>query len=148
MPANALVLASYKSTNPTLLRHRSPTITDISKASLISGPALKCEIVEPCFIDETAQIDPTAKIGPNVSIGANVKIGFGARVKDAIVLNGTVLDQNSCVLHSIIGENCKLGAWARVEGSPLVLNDEGKEKQTIAILANDVVVGKETFIRR
>lgn len=33
------------------------------------------------------------------------------------------------MLYSIIGENCKLGPWARVEGAPLV-----NDKQSIAIL--------------
>lgn len=148
VPANALVLASYKSNNPTLLRIRSPTVSATRPSVSSTGPMLKCEIVEPCFIDETAQIDPSAKIGPNVSIGANVKVGFGARIKDAIVLDGTIVDSNACVLHAIIGEECKIGAWARVEGSPLVLDEEGKEKQTIAILANDVSVSKEVFVRR
>ena len=153
VPANALVLASYKSTNPTLLRQRSPTVNTAQRPSAEdiltqANKVIKAEIVEPCFIDETADVDPSAKIGPNVSIGANVKVGYGCRIKDSIVLDHTVLDKNSCVLYSIVGEECSIGAWARVEGSPLVLNEEGKEKQTITILAKDVTVSKEVLVRR
>lgn len=41
------------------------------------------------------------------------------------------MQQNSCVLNAIISEECKLGPWARVEGSPEAL---GNEKISIAIL--------------
>jgi mannose-1-phosphate guanylyltransferase len=93
VPANALILASYKTTNPSLLRNRSPTIVSSSPGLANDKDAKKePEIVEPCFIDETAQLDPTARIGPNVSIGAGVKIGFGVRVRDAIVLDNTTLE--------------------------------------------------------
>lgn len=90
IPANALILASYKTTNPSLLRRRSPTILAKSRAdySKKKGP----EIVEPCFIHEDAQIDDTAKIGPNVSIGSGVKVGFGSRIKESIILDNTVVD--------------------------------------------------------
>ncbi|GAA5956504.1 hypothetical protein JCM8115_000591 [Rhodotorula mucilaginosa] len=142
IPANALILASYKTTNPSLLRRRSPTILAKSRADYTSKARKGPEIVEPCFIHESAEIDDSAKIGPNVSIGANVKIGFGARVKEAIVLDNATLDKNAVVLYSIIGENCKLGPWARVEGAPLV-----NDKQSIAILGKDVAVLKEVHIR-
>ncbi|ORY88473.1 mannose-1-phosphate guanyltransferase [Leucosporidium creatinivorum] len=144
IPANSLVLASYGKTNPFLLRRRSPTIIAESRAAVKSksSKTIKAEIIEPCFIDETAEVDPTAKIGPNVSIGAGVKIGYGCRVKESIILDNTVLDKNSCVLYAIVSEDCKLGPWSRVEGSPF----DG-DKQSIAILAKDVSVLKEVHVR-
>lgn len=104
IPANALILASYKTTNPSLLRRRSPTILAKSRAdySKRKGP----DIVEPCFIHESADIDASAKIGPNVSIGANVKIGFGARVKDAIVLDNASLDVRRGLLRGLRFRAC------------------------------------------
>lgn len=147
VPANSLVLASYKSTNPQLLRRRSPTVAG-NTPDVHNDPArIRCEIIEPSFIDETAIVDPSAKIGPNVSIGAGVKVGFGCRIKESIILDNATLDKNSCVLYSIVSENCQIGAWARIEGSPLVLNDEGKEKQTITILGKEVIVTKEVLVR-
>lgn len=92
IPANTLILASYKTTNPLLLRRRSPTLVSHGDARAAAAKAHAPEIVEPCFIDETAVVDPSAKIGPNVSIGAGVRIGYGCRVKDAIVLDDTVLE--------------------------------------------------------
>lgn len=46
-----------------------------------------------------------------------------------------VEQKNAVVLYSIIGENCKLGPWARVEGAPLV-----NDKQSIAILGKLITV--------
>ncbi|PLW30728.1 hypothetical protein PCANC_20230 [Puccinia coronata f. sp. avenae] len=142
LPANALVLESYKSNNPVLLRRRSPTIIAKAPKPNLLGP----EIVEPCYIDETAVIDPTAKIGPNVSIGANVKIGFGVRVKDSIVLDNSVLEQNSCVMHSILSEDTKIGPWARVEGCANA-SDTNPQKFSISVLAKDVEVKSEVHVR-
>ncbi|CAH7682273.1 trimeric LpxA-like protein [Phakopsora pachyrhizi] len=115
------------------------------KSAGLNGPTGP-EIVEPCYIDETAVIDPSAKIGPNVSIGANVRIRFGARVRDSIILDNTILEQNSCVLFSILGEDNKIGAWARVEGAPIPL-DGTVEKNNISVLAKDVEVKSEVHVR-
>ncbi|KAL8287158.1 hypothetical protein RQP46_003610 [Phenoliferia psychrophenolica] len=149
IPANSLILASYKTTNPLLLRRRSPTIMGDSRADYVAkaASARKAgpEIVEPCFIDETAIVDPSAKIGPNVSIGAGVVIGFGVRVKDAIVLDNTVLEKNSAVLYAIVSEDCKLGPWARVEGAPLASSTD--TNQSICIIAKDVNVLAEVNVR-
>lgn len=147
VPANTLLLSSYKRNNPSLLRQRAPTVsTPPPAAALQSAPQFKCEIVEPCYIDESAKIDPTAKIGPNVSIGANVKIGFGCRVKEAIVLDNSTLDKNACLVYSILDEDCHVGPWARVEGVPMT--EAAKEKHSICILARGVNVAREVQIRR
>ncbi|KAI8456234.1 trimeric LpxA-like protein [Phakopsora pachyrhizi] len=144
LPANALVLEYYKSNNPVLLRRRLPTII-AAQPPRLNGPTGP-EIVEPCYIDETAVIDPSAKIGPNVSIGANVRIRFGAGVRDSIILDNTILEQNSCVLFSILGEDNKIGAWARVKGAPIPL-DGTVEKNDISVLAKDVEVKSEVHVR-
>lgn len=75
-------------------------------------------IIAPVYIDPSASIDPTAKVGPNVAIGPGVSLGKGVRVKDAIIMEGSVLDQHACVLNSIVGTNCHIGPWARVDGEP------------------------------
>ena len=73
-------------------------------------------IIAPTFVDPSAQIDPSAKIGPNVAIGPGVRIGAGVRVKDAIIMEGSTLEEHSCVLNSIVGVDCTVGKWARVDG--------------------------------
>ncbi|KAI8644352.1 nucleotide-diphospho-sugar transferase [Parasitella parasitica] len=58
----------------------------------------------------------------------------------------------SCVLHSIIGWNSRIGSWARVEGCPVHEGDSsmmknGVKSQSITILGKDVSVMDETIIR-
>lgn len=47
-------------------------------------------------------------------------------------------------MYAIISEGCKLGAWARVEGTSTASDD----KLSIAILAKDVTVKSEVSVRR
>uniref|UniRef100_A0A0N5B003 NTP_transferase domain-containing protein n=1 Tax=Syphacia muris TaxID=451379 RepID=A0A0N5B003_9BILA len=130
-----------------------------------SNPSRLCEdraeIVGDVYIDPTAQIHPTAKIGPNVSIGPNARIGLGVRVRESIVLGDAVLEDHCCVLHSVIGWRSVVGAWARVEGTPIspnpnipfakldnkpLFNADGRLTPSLTILGSDVHVPSETVI--
>lgn len=106
-------------------------------------------------IHPTAVVHPSAKIGPNVTIGKNCIIGPGARVRQSIVLDGAEIGAHSCVLFSIIGWRCLIGAWSRIEGTPqepsadfphaLVPNEslfrsDGKLVPSITILGCNVVI--------
>ncbi|KAK6910735.1 mannose-1-phosphate guanylyltransferase [Kwoniella mangroviensis CBS 10435] len=126
--ANSLYLARIQKTYPDFLAKSSPNV------------------ISPVYIDSTATIDPTAKIGPNVAIGPGVTVGAGVRVKDAIVLEGTNLEQHSCVLNSIVGANCNVGAWARVDGKPEPEQDV-KGQISVTILATEVSLAPETLVR-
>jgi mannose-1-phosphate guanylyltransferase len=98
--ASSLYLARFQKAQPELLAKPSATI------------------IAPSYIDPTARIAASAKIGPNVAIGPGVQIEDGVRVKDAIIMEGSTLEKHSCVLNSIVGTNCHIGPWARVDGAP------------------------------
>ena len=111
-------------------------------------------ILPPVFIHPTAQVDPTAKIGPNVSIGPRVVIRAGVRVKESIILEDAEIKHDACVLYSIVGWNSRIGAWARVEGTPtpstshttsIVKN--GVKVQSITILGKECGVGDEIRVQ-
>ncbi len=111
-------------------------------------------ILPPVFIHPTAQVDPTAKIGPNVSIGPRVVIGAGVRVKESIVLEDAEIKHDACVLYSIVGWNSRIGAWARVEGTPTPLTSHttsivknGVKVQSITILGKECGVGDEVRVQ-
>ncbi|RSH88837.1 Proteasome subunit alpha type-2 [Saitozyma podzolica] len=103
-------------------------------------------IIPPSYIDPSAIIDPTAKIGPNVAIGPGVRIGEGVRVKDAIVMEGSTIERHACVLNSIVGNNCQVGPWARVDGEPEPEQDS-KGKISVTVLATEVTLAPETLVR-
>ena len=111
-------------------------------------------ILPPVFIHPTAEVDPTAKLGPNVSIGPRVVIGAGVRIKESIVLEDVEIKHDACVLYSIIGWGSRVGAWARVEGSPTPVSSHstsivksGVKVQSITILGKDCGVGDEVRVQ-
>ena len=55
----------------------------------------------------------------------NVIVGAGARVKESIILGGSVVGEHSLILYTVIGMNTKVGDWSRVEGTP---NDPNPNK--------------------
>lgn len=112
-------------------------------------------------IDPSAHVDATATLGPNVYVGAGVTIGPGTRVKEAIILDRAELQEHCCVLHSIVGWDCVLGAWSRVEGYPCDLNpndplgrvsseslfnQEGRLNPSITILGQGVYLHSERMV--
>ncbi|KAK6537296.1 Proteasome subunit alpha type-2 [Orbilia ellipsospora] len=136
VPANALYLQkAYQSGSE-----------ELAKPSL--------NILPPVYIDPTATVDPTAKLGPNVSIGPRAIVGPGARVRESIVLEDAEIKHDACVLYSIVGWGAKIGAWARVEGTPTPANQHsttvlknGVKVQSVTILAKDCVVQDEIRVQ-
>uniref|UniRef100_A0AAF5Q2N0 Nucleotidyl transferase domain-containing protein n=3 Tax=Wuchereria bancrofti TaxID=6293 RepID=A0AAF5Q2N0_WUCBA len=131
----------------------------------ISDPSRLChdraQIIGDVFIDPTAEIDPTAKIGPNVSIGAKAKIAAGVRIRETIVLAEAIINDHACILHSVIGWRSVVGAWARIEGTPIspnpnipfakldnkpLFNTDGRLNPSLTILGSDVHVPAEAVI--
>ena len=111
-------------------------------------------ILPPVYIHPTAEVDPTAKIGPNVSIGPRVVIGAGVRVKESIVLEDSEIKHDACVLYSIIGWGGRVGAWSRVEGTPVPVQSHttsvvknGIKVQSITILGKDCGVADEVRVQ-
>lgn len=106
-------------------------------------------------IHPSASIDPSALIGPNVSIGPNCVIGAGVRIKDSIVLASSSIQDNTCILNSIIGWDSRIGTWCRIEGSPFSsshCNDDsltlnGVKRSSVTILAADNLVSNELCVR-
>ncbi|KAI7879481.1 nucleotide-diphospho-sugar transferase [Lichtheimia hyalospora FSU 10163] len=137
IPANAAYLEQMAKDCPEKLAQQKP-----------DGP----EIIGAVYIHPSAHVDPTAKIGPNVSIGPRVTIGKGVRIKDSIILDNVQIGTASCILHSVIGWNSKIGAWARVEGNPagdhnIDMMKNGVKSQSITILGKEVSVMDETIVR-
>ncbi|KAI5244070.1 nucleotide-diphospho-sugar transferase [Aureobasidium subglaciale] len=136
VPANALYL----------MKAFQQQSEDLAKPSAV--------ILPPVYIHPSAQVDPTAKIGPNVSIGPRAVIGAGARIKDSIVLEDAEIKHDACVLYSIIGWSSRVGAWARVEGTPTPVREHhttiiknGVKVQSVTILGKECNVGDEVRVQ-
>lgn len=136
VPANALYLAKAFQ----------------SGAEELAAPS--ANIIPPVYIHPSAQVDPTAKLGPNVSIGPRVHIGAGVRVKESIVLEDSEIKHDACVMYTIVGWHSKIGAWARVEGTPTPITSHstsiiknGVKVQSITILGKECGVGDEVRVQ-
>ncbi|KAJ2163110.1 hypothetical protein GGF46_000039 [Coemansia sp. RSA 552] len=139
VPANALYLQKAKSDRSSILAQSDG-----------DGP----EVIGAVYIHPSAQVHPTARIGPNVSIHARVVVGPGVRINDSIILDNVHIKDNAAVLHAIVGWDCRIGKWGRVEGSKITSNDDidevthlGVKLNSICILGEDVNVKNEVFIR-
>ena len=111
-------------------------------------------ILPPVYIHPTAQVDPTAKLGPNVSVGPRAVVRAGVRVKESIILEDAEIKHDACVLYSIVGWNSRIGAWARVEGTPTPATSHttsivknGVKVQSITILGKECGVGDEVRVQ-
>jgi len=123
-----------------------------SGAEELAAPS--ANILPPVFIHPTATVDPTAKLGPHVSIGPRAVIGAGVRIKESIVLEDVEIKHDACILYSIIGWNSRVGAWARVEGTPTPVSSHttsviknGVKVQSITILGKECGVGDEVRVQ-
>lgn len=123
-----------------------------SRSEELSQPS--ANILPPVFIHPTATVDPTAKLGPNVSIGPRATIGAGVRIKESIVLEDAEIRHDACVLYSIVGWNSRVGAWARVEGTPTPATSHstsivknGMNVQAVTILGKECGVGDEVRVQ-
>ena len=87
---------------------------------LASPKAEGPEIIAPVYIHPSATVHSTAKIGPNVSISADARVGNHRRSNEnSIILSGAEIAPHAVILHSIVAWDCRIRAWARVEGIPL-----------------------------
>jgi len=89
-------------------------------------------IIGPVLIDPTAEIERGSLIGPHVTIGPNCKIACGVRLKNSVVLRDAIIDCNSWIHQSIIGWQCTIGKWVRM--------------QNVSVLGQDVQIADELFI--
>ncbi|PIA19177.1 nucleotide-diphospho-sugar transferase [Coemansia reversa NRRL 1564] len=139
VPANALYLQQAHESSDIILAESSNEGAEIKGA---------------VYIHPSAQVHPTAHIGPNVSIHARVVIGPGVRINDSIILDNVHIKDNAVVLHAIVGWDCRIGKWGRVEGSKVTkandideVTQSGVKLNSICILGEDVHVKDEVFIR-
>jgi mannose-1-phosphate guanylyltransferase len=99
-----------------------------SSSLLTSGPCLVGNVI----VDPTAKIGANCRIGPNVTIGPDVVVEDGVCIKRSTVLRGATVRQHSWLESCIIGWNCTVGRWVRMEN--------------VCVLGEDVNVKDEVYV--
>ena len=77
-------------------------------------------IKKPCNFGKNVVIGADSMIGPNVSIAEDVFIGKGCKIENSIIFAGAVIEDYSSVKNAILGENCVLERWVKVESGSLI----------------------------
>lgn len=96
-----------------------------------------------------------------MSISEGASIGAGVRIRDAIILRNVTIGSDSFVMNAIVGWNCTVGQWSRVEGTPCdpnpdkafakmdnlpMFDADGKLNPLITVLGCNVNVGSELIV--
>jgi len=73
-------------------------------------------------------------------------------VLNSIILDNVEIGHDACILNAVVGWDGKVGAWARVEGSPedathLNATYKGLKIPTATVMGAGVSVGDEVVIR-
>ncbi|RNF02447.1 GDP-mannose pyrophosphorylase [Trypanosoma conorhini] len=89
-------------------------------------------VVGSVIIDPSAKIGRGCVVGPFVTIGPGCVIGSSSRIKNAAILEGSVVGSGTFIDSSIIGWNSRVGSWCRVVNN--------------AVLGEDVEVKDELFL--
>lgn len=95
---------------------------------LYQGPG----VVGNVLVDSSAKIGASCRIGPNVSVGPGVIIEDGACIKRCTILRGAHIKSHSWLESCIIGWNCVVGQWVRMEN--------------VTVLGEDVIVKDELYV--
>ena len=98
------------------------------KKLLASGP----NFIGPVMVDPTAKIGENCLIGPFVSIGPGCVIEDGVRISRSAIMGGARIKAHSWVDSTIVGWQCTVGRWARLE--------------RVTVLGMDVTVADEVYI--
>jgi len=80
-------------------------------------------IVGSVLMDPTATIGSNCRIGPDVTIGPGVVIENGACIKRTTILRGAHIKSNSWLESCIVGWNCVVGQWVRMENMTVLGED-------------------------
>lgn len=138
-------------TSPLLL---IPAITSFlsSISSSNSSDYPNTVIIPPVYISPRAKIGEYSTIGPNVILGDNVIIKDGVRIKNSALISDVLVENNSCIINSVIFTNVRIGSWARIEGSltslpsPKKLTVNGIKTKSTSIIGRNVCVFDEKIV--
>lgn len=89
-------------------------------------------VVGNVMIHPSAKVGQNCRIGPNVVVGPDVVIEDGVCIKRSTLLKGATVKQHSWLESCIIGWNCTVGRWVRMEN--------------VCVLGEDVTVKDEIYL--
>ena len=94
------------------------------------------------IIHPTAEISQSAILKSNVVIGKNCSVGHGAYLSNCTIMPNTKILDYSVIKDSIIGYNCEIKSWTRIENLS-VLGDDVKVNEGLSLSQEIILPNKE-----
>ncbi|HVN65360.1 MAG TPA: sugar phosphate nucleotidyltransferase [Methanomicrobiales archaeon] len=106
-------------------------------------------ITGPVVIGEDCEIGPGACILPNTSIGSRVTVEPFTVLGESLVMDDTSIGSHSRILHSVIGEGCRIADHASTLSTPSLFSIEGEVQKAEfgAVLGDRVTTAPFTVLR-
>lgn len=78
------------------------------------------DIVNPVYVGREVSIGRNSIIGPNTVILDQVAVGEHTVIRGSLVMRRSHIGSSTYVKNSIIGEECSVGSWVRIESGTIV----------------------------
>ncbi len=88
-------------------------------------------IIQPTHIGRGSILEKEASLGPYAILSESVKVDTGARVRDSIIFEETVIGENCVVEGSIVGERVNVGRETRIGKGSIVAGEIMIEEGTV-----------------
>jgi len=146
LPANESLLAGTKAQNLGEIEENVVVkgMVSIGKDTVVRSGSY---IIGPVIIGQDCEIGPNCYIRPHTSIGDGCHIGSAVEVKNSIIMRGSKIPHHNYVGDSIIGEECNLGAGAKIANLRLdeqeiwIAGKNTKRRKLGAIIGDKVKTG-------
>jgi mannose-1-phosphate guanylyltransferase len=96
------------------------------------------EVEDPVYVGDGAVVEEGSVLGPYTVILDGVRVGRGSLVRGSLVMRRTHIGYSTYIRDSIIGEECSIGSWVRIE-SGTVIGDQ-------VSIADEVLISRRNYI--
>ena len=103
--------------------YRSEMADELMLAGATLADPARIDIRGDVEIGRDVFIDVNAILTGNVRLGGGVRIGPNCLISDSQIGAGTEIYANSVIDHAVIGENCRIGPFARVRPDTILHHD-------------------------
>jgi len=96
------------------------------------------EVEGSVYVGNEVMVEEGSVLGPYTVILDGVKVGRGSLIRGSLVMRRTRIGSSTYVKDSIIGEECSIGSWVRIE-SGTVIGDQ-------VSIADEVFINRRNYI--
>ncbi len=96
------------------------------------------KVENPVYVGSEVVVEEGSVVGPYTVVLGGVRVGRGSLVRGSLVMRRTRIGSSTYIKDSIIGEECSIGSWVRIE-SGTVIGDQ-------VSIADEVFINRRNYI--